>query len=373
MFLTDIKAIIEKTQSPIRRPAIDSCREQADTLSEKAGLVHHSSLKDILFNDVVPEGSFYSSLQDGEDYRFSARIGHYIDECEKTGQWPSLTALVYQSIEQFGLDMNEAQTKAMLTSASLGEIHNNQPFHGNEHYRKVLLATMRQIHKHNQIYKGTEWELEARDVALLVTAANIHDFMHDGQPNGEIPSRLEKQSYELAAPFLKSAGVDDDFLADLKTIILATDVTPPGEPQAPANQMKEAYKFYFAGKEGKPDLDEGLSRLHDNPRLCLLAALFQEADVLPSVAFGYQRGVKENIKVAEEGDKTPSPNFMLFFLDNIFGEFITEAGRKNQIAFLETKKLYDADLKNGIADYNVAGATGVFQTRPYPPFRLDKK
>ena len=352
MFLTDVKEIIEATKSPLKREAMATCEQQADDVFASAKIIHDGRL----FDDLVSRNQ--------EDVLLG--VGFALKQFETGKQpWPSLTTIVYKAAEIFGIDFKSNEMRTMLMSATLGEMPNNAPFHGNPHYRKVLLSTIRQISVHNEIYRNTEWELGPRDIALMITAANIHDFRHDGKEKGESPMRLEKQSIALTAPFLVSAGADEDFQKDLETIVLSTYVRPFGSPEAPANQMKAAYQYYFSGVGVKPVLIDELKRLEDNPRLCLLAALFQEADLMPSLVYGYGQAKVENLAIAKEEGFVPSPVAQLGFMDSVSKGFITEAGKENNENLDAAYRSFVADRDAGIVDYT-KGRLGNFWARNLP-------
>ncbi len=244
MPLFDIKEIITKTNSELRAAAAIACDEQAENLPKYLKIQQQARLREILFD--VENGNFSQDIA-ATSLRF-----------EETQSWPSLTSLVFMTLEGMGMDFNSDEAKIMLTATSLGEIPNDLPYHGNAHYRKVMMATIRQISMHNNIYAGDEFELDAREIALLSAAASLHDFQHDGEGNGDVPSRLEMSAFKKSEPFLTMAGADKEFLADLETIILCTDVNPMGRPEAPSNRMKAMYKYHFM--EGRTTKEFGGAR-----------------------------------------------------------------------------------------------------------------
>ena len=342
-FLSDVEEIIAGTESPHNSSAEAARKVQASFLPEKIRVIHG--------------GTFFEDLTSHVSKDVQAGVGGLLRKIA-TGKstWPSLTALVYMGTTNFGIDLETADAKVALTSATLGEIPNSLPFHNNAHYRKVLMSIIRQVAIHNDLYRDTKWELGARDIALLMTAANIHDFMHDGNETGEHPLRLERQSFDLAKPFLIEAGADEDFLKDLETIVLSTYVRPFGQPEAPSNQMKAAYRHYFDGQGAAPELSDDMKRLHDNPKLCLMAALFHEADLMPSLVFGYTQAKAEHMAFSEEAGLTPSPEAQINFMKSVADGFITKAGQANSENFDTTLQAFKQDLDAGIKDYNQAAA-----------------
>lgn len=352
--LNDVKSIIKKTVSPLQKAAENCVEKHAEVLPEKIRIIRGMNL----FRDLT--------TRNDEDFRLG--MGFALKNFS-TGQidWPSLSSLTIMAAEKFGIDFESSEMKAMLVSATLGEIPNDAEYHNNAHYRKVLLSTIRQISIHNEIYRDTKWELRTRDIALMITAANIHDFMHDGNETGEVPMRLEKQSIELARPFLEEAGVGDGFIADLEVMVLSTYVRPFGNPEAPVNQMKSAYKHYFHTVDEKPRAEIGdkpvlcdeLSRLHYNPRLCLLSALFQETDLMPSSVYGYWQAKFEHIAFCREEGLTPSPQGQIGFMKSVADEFLTKAGQANNNLFQFTLKAFENDAADGV-EYTESSKSKIF-------------
>lgn len=342
MFLTDIEEVIERVPeaNPLRLRAEIAREKQADSLTDKIKIVH--------------DGGFFENLTTRKVEDFRITMGFTFKNFVAINYlWPSLTSLSIMAAEKLGIEIDSPEMRAMLTSAVLGEIPNDLPFHDNAHYRKVTMSAIRQVAVHNEIYRDTEWELGQRDIALMITAAHIHDFMHDGKEDGSVPMRLEKQSFELAKPFLIEAGVDDEFLADLEVMVLSTYVRPFGSPEAPTNQMKAAYKHYFEndGQGEPPELCPELQRLHGNKRLCLLSALFQESDLMPSLIFGYDAAKREHEAFCKEEGLTPSPQGQINFMNSVADSFITKAGQENRELLDLTMQAFEKDVEDGIVDY----------------------
>jgi hypothetical protein len=142
-------------------------------------------------------------------------------------------------------------------------------YHNARHYCEVLLCALA---------IAQLAALTRQEQALLLLAALLHDFHHDGGKR-LYPFHHELYSLEAASPYLESAGIAATDRAVLATLILSTEsafgvplarcchdwhngaVTPPPSPPRPE-----------------------LAALVAQPRLALMAAALTEADVLPSVA-----------------------------------------------------------------------------------------
>lgn len=199
-------------------------------------------------------------------------------------QEPSLACILYKAADRF--DLSAGQRTAVLVAAMLGSEESGHAYHNASHNRKVVLQSIR---------LAAEVNLSASDAARLLISAATHDLGHDGKGNREngahAPFHLEKMAFDYARPYLKAAGLSDGDLDDIKTIILATDVTPIGHKNAPARILAE-------GRLN--ELPAELSLLQNKPGLLKLARMISVADVAPSAALSAEMGWRENILVSHE-------------------------------------------------------------------------
>lgn len=93
-------------------------------------------------------------------------------------------------------------------------------FHSNYHLLEVAVMSYAM-----GSYAMRSGQMSDHDVGLLMTAALIHDYKHDGTTNGNDQSRLELQSFNEAKGRLQEAGLGDKDMALLKAYILSTDVS----------------------------------------------------------------------------------------------------------------------------------------------------
>ena len=242
------------------------------------------------------------------------------------GRPPSLTSLSIDAITNLGLKLSDELLSAVLMASILGEIENENAYHNNMHFRKVLLQTLRLIVAHNDIYKQTDQALDDQSIAMLILAACIHDIGHDGKGNmlkGQfIQGRLEQQSFELAKPYLKAVGlVDEDILDAVNIMLLTTDTAPLGELSNAMNQMKAAFRYHFMGGKTMThalNLDEELSRLPKDAHLALLCLLLHEADIATSAGLTYEMTKYETASFMRElRDDEAYPEQIIDFLNQI--------------------------------------------------------
>ncbi|GJL84490.1 MAG: hypothetical protein DHS20C02_02650 [Micavibrio sp.] len=250
---------------------------------------------------------------------------------------PSLSAIACAAIKNFGLEDSEEGLRSILMASVLGEVKNSLAYHNNMHYRIVLLQIICLIVRHNSIYADTSNEFDKDQIAMLMISACIHDLGHDGQGNTvneiHMSGRLEKRAFQLARPYLMATGYNDGSrLADIRTMLVCTDVSPLYDPNNPASQMKAVYKYHYQGGKGNPlpYLSDDLSVLADRPDVTLMGLILHEADIAASAGLEYSvtkfetRLYRDEIAKEEAG-----PQHVLDFLDEVCQrQMLSGAGQK---------------------------------------------
>ncbi len=266
------------------------------------------------------------------------------------------------ALEQLGFneDQDKPLIRSVLMAALLSEIKNDLPYHNNLHYRKVIFHTIRMIVAHNSIFREASHVLDKSQMASLIIAACIHDFLHLGQ--GNIVDRkyhfakTEQYSFEMAKPYLKQCGLSDEILHDIRIMLICTDVSPFGDPISPVSQMKTAYEYHFGSAESENELDlcDELQVLETNSGLCRLALILHEADIMNSAAVSYEVTCCESVYISiETGRKTALPEDTLLFLDVICGGgMFSDAARYiGDHNFRDIQKQVLDDYNNGNLPY----------------------
>ena len=266
----------------------------------------------------------------------TADLAAYLRRWHVMGAAPSLVSLVIAACESFEITSPD-HVQILLMAGVLGDVENDLPYHSNTHFKKVLLQLIRLISVHNSIYGGTARALSTDQIAVLLMGGGIHDLGHDGLGNTVkgvfYPGRLERQSFDFAAPYLKAAGAQEELLDVLKAVILTTDVTPLGDVTNPMHQMKAAYRFHFLGEnEQHPtlNLSDEWSVFEQDSMLTLMACLLQEADIATSAGVDYAVTQYETCILMEEiGANEARPAHILDFLDKVCQrKFLSDAGQK---------------------------------------------
>lgn len=234
---------------------------------------------------------------------------------------PSLAALASVAIELFQLEKQEVIVRAMLVAAILGEVESSLPYHSNMHFRKVLIQTIGLIVTHNQVFTGTSHILTHQEIGLMLIGAIIHDLGHDGKNNSvegvHCMGRMEKRSFDLALPFMKKIGIDQDGIAGLSVMLLTTDVSPIDGDNGANMQLKRAYR-YNQGQEETLGLHEDLKILESNPRLTMMCMLLHEADIATSAGLSYDvTKFETSLFAVEIGKDCAKPHMVIDFLEKV--------------------------------------------------------
>jgi hypothetical protein len=230
---------------------------------------------------------------------------------------PAKVSACFRAVtEAAGLDRGEPLVAAGMRvaadiDAGVGAGIGN-PYHNTQHFCEVLLGAL--------CLSNLE-TLDAHERALLLFAALVHDFHHDGRYVKGAHFRLERKAAEAAAPYMAQAGVAPDDRERIAALVLATDLVT-GVPFA-----RGCHRHHVDGSPcpGVPPEAGELAALASDARLALLAVMLTEADVLPSVGLTVALGDERQALVSREIGLRMGPADKLSFLDNVFGDF--EVGR----------------------------------------------
>jgi hypothetical protein len=279
------------------------------------------------------------ALLTGQDIAgYGAAISDIFAAWEDAGGGPGLPVIAAAAIQHFGLDGNTPLVSGLVMASILGEMPNSLQYHGNEHYRKVLFHAIRLAARHNELFARDEKrKLSGEMIAMLLTAACIHDLGHQGGDNLKegvyTPGNMEQRSFDIARPYFEALGMDPGRLRDIETIVFCTDITFFAGDNSPCVRMKKIYKHYYWDDDSGdvPTMMMGkLRRFEGNPMLVLAAMILHEADVGTSAGLSYARTIKETVDLmAERGVNRAGPATVLAFLREQLGEtMFTEAGKQ---------------------------------------------
>lgn len=245
---------------------------------------------------------------------------------------PTMPALLGFACDYFKIKSTHRLFSTALAACVLSEIPHINSYHNNHHFREVFTVTICLCAMHNEV-AGRANRLDATDILLLLTAAAIHDFGHDGRGNimdgDHYPMRLEQRSFDYAKPFLMAAGASADDLDIIRGTILGTDVSKSAQYDSQSNCLKSIYQAH-RGRAAMPEKEcETLHVLKTSQKATLLAMLMAEADIAPSTGLNYDFSMYSTVLVARESSiLQPSANTLYGFMKHICnGEYLTQAAR----------------------------------------------
>jgi hypothetical protein len=242
--------------------------------------IDRSSLKKLLFGEV--------------NDTFGPALSRLFDT------WPSstATALAIFAAENLGIEPGTIIFSGLVNAAILADVENPLPYHGNDHYKQVLMQTMCHIHTHNQI-SPEDRKFSPHQAGLILIAAAIHDLCHDGKSNADQQYRLEKRSFNAAYPYLKATGLSQDDLADIEAMVLCTDITQISKQDSPAHLLRKCY-LHNEGLAELPYLPSDLARLEGRHELVRMAMVVSISDIANSVGLSFSEGWKQTQLLAQE-------------------------------------------------------------------------
>ena len=272
---------------------------------------------------------------------------------------PTVITLLQFAIHKFDIKKPN-YLSAINMAGALAQLQNEQPYHGNLHFKKVVLQTIRLIEEHNRLTaKSVGLFFTERDIVILLIAATIHDLGHDGKGNVAqgmpYPGRLELRSYSIAVKCLEKCGLSEPKdLKDLKVMLLCTDVSSTAIHKSYCFQMKEVYLYFNGGKESgqnKPEISPAIKKLLSDEKLTLLSLMLHEADIATSAGVTYEITKYESKLLAEETGirEIATPAGLLNFIMQICDQqMLSNAARK--LYKVNMKAIYKQakeDFKNG--------------------------
>lgn len=284
----------------------------------------------------------------------------HIDEYRSNGR-PSLPALAAHHAEKLGIDTGTPEYKAILLVAARAEVEQAvmPDYHNQFHYTDVAAMTANLLEKNNEMVKAGDprgTPLTKQEQAITLLTAIGHDIDHAGKSNPpDDPLYNEKKSFKAMEPLMREAGLTEQQIKDVHTILMTTS------PNGPHAVLKSLAK---ADREGEPTTLEAIKQadierkkkpgvatqstikpldfpvlkdLEGNAKLTQMAAMVSDADLYASGGAGMKSSMVMSAALTEEGKKfMGSPldfttdGSRKFFLDGIVGTdgYASQAGRE---------------------------------------------
>lgn len=250
---------------------------------------------------------FGSSPQETAQAFTDIHVDQYRDNAR-----PSLPALVAHHLDEIGLSKDSPHYKAALLAATRAEVDlaKEPQYHNKNHYADVTAQVAEFVKRNNELAeKGVPGaqKLSPEEMADSITAAVSHDIDHPGGKNtapGEAVTaenrlKLEERSFQAVEPLLKEAGLPQNSIDDIHTMIQTTS------PDGPHGILKKVAKAQLSGQpidwtkidpDGKmPELKDLAEKLIQDPKLTARAAMLEDADLGASA----YEGMKSNVKMSD--------------------------------------------------------------------------
>lgn len=283
----------------------------------------------------------------------------HIDEYRATGR-PSLPALAAHHAEQLGLDKGSAEYKAIIMVAARAEVDAGitPDYHNKFHYTDVAAMTANLLAKNNEFVAAGDPRgvpLTKAEQAITLMTAIGHDIDHMGKANPpNDPLYNEKQSFKAMEPLMREAGLTEQQISNVHTILMTTSPNGPhailkslakGDREGTPATLDGIREADFQSKL-KPGVDPAtikpldfpvLKDLEGNAKLTQMAAMLSDADLYASGGAGMKSSMTMSTALTEEGKKYMGSTIdyatdgsRKFFLDGIVGKdgYASNAGRE---------------------------------------------
>jgi len=250
---------------------------------------------------------------------------------ESVSSVPQLSDIVFSALDKFNIDVEHPLVPAIMTACLLGEINHNNPYHDNNHFREVLCICLKLAVVNSDIHPDTS--LDANDICLLIIAASIHDFAHNGKSNiidgVHIPSSLEKRSIAKARPFFEALALASDTIDKIERLILSTDPSRGQGGHSPAGVTRDIYLAHSHDNVAILNVSKEYELLLNSSKLSLISMMLCEADIVMSSSLTYDFSKQMTRKIAQESSVLkPSANTLYGFMQVVcHGGFVVDASQ----------------------------------------------
>lgn len=227
---------------------------------------------------------------------------------------------------------SETDKAIISVAAKIASEPNDAAYHSNAHFLDVTAGSIMlgyHAHQNNLI--------DDHQYALLITAAFIHDYAHDGIGNAGEQFKLEQRAFEQSKDRLCVAGASNTDLAIIEAMILSTDVSrdyKDNTSRSPADTLKEYIVAPGPQLLKQNILHPRLKILHDL-NITELAQMLQDADVGTVMCDPHYHDMLGLLVAREEGRVKPDANSydragtLDFFIPKIMhgGQMFSMAGK----------------------------------------------
>ena len=319
--------------------SVDGFKQALNDIKENLDADHELLLED--------QDLFFGEFVETEPGENGAKLAALFEKWRDGERPPSLTSILMFAADGLDIPADSPAFQAGLMASVSGEIALDNGYHDNHHFREVTASMLRLLVTNNELAMQGQLNaplLDTENLAKSLLAAIAHDQNHDGTSNvfedDHIPFRLEQLSINTVQPFEEMAGMSEDDIKDVQTMIYVTDVSAEKGGVSPHTQMKEIiHKASLKDGVQPEDYKPELARLAEGDDLRQMAAMLSDADLTPSAGTDYEFNQRMTFNLNMEAPFIkPGPDTTKFFCGVVVGgEFTSTAGRVQSNSALAKK------------------------------------
>lgn len=219
-----------------------------------------------------------------------------------------------------GVKFTDTERGLITAAATLADEENTNLYHNNKHFLEVF--TLSAVLGADAFKDG---RLSQHHFCLLMSAALIHDYKHDGTNNMGQRYRLENIALSESESALKAAGATEDDWNLLKAFIRTTDVSKDFSIPSSLSPA-ESVKIYSLTKNPDDLMDE--LRILADTGTADISLMLEDSD-LSCGMMDADLFDKSNHAIAREQGRVTTRPSTIFFLDKIcHGQLFSVSGKR---------------------------------------------
>jgi hypothetical protein len=275
----------------------------------------------------------YDHRFDDDPKEWGSNLSELFMTWRKDPYAPTVAHTMEWACQLFKIDPEDYPWISVPMAASvLADLDHDNAYHNSHHFREVVILLSLMIDAFMKLHE-MKVALTKNDIMMMLTAAAMHDFAHDGRGNFidgmHSPSRMEKKSFNQAKDFLAIAGASRDQRDILELMLICTDVSRVEAGRSPSGFCRDAFHAHENNATDMIAVPEMLKPLLKDRKLSLMAMMLCEADMGLSAGLSYDFAKEMTRLVASESTVlSPSPTTLHGFMDAIcHGGFSSPAAK----------------------------------------------
>lgn len=215
---------------------------------------------------------------------------------------------VIKALQLIGVNFSQLDLSIIRTASKLASEKNENPYHSNTHFLKVFVLSAL---LGADAFK--ERRINLHHLCILLSAALIHDYKHDGTQNEGQRYRLEEIALNAAENDIKNAGATPDDWELFRAFIRTTDVSKDFSNTTAISPAESVKKFSLS--RNPEDLPPELYILAET-NTADIALMLEDAD-LSNGLLDVQSNIASGMAIAQEQKIPYEISSQIFFLEKI--------------------------------------------------------